>query len=45
MSTQKEATIWQRLGDIIRRERVASGLSLCQRGEAERRSGAHPDAL
>ena len=45
MSTQKEATIWQRLGDIIRRERVASGLSLRQRGQAERRIGAHPDAL
>ena len=27
MSTQKEATIWQQLGDIIHRERVASGLS------------------
>lgn len=27
MSTQKEATIWQRLGDIIRRERVANGLT------------------
>lgn len=27
MSTQKEATIWQQLGDIIRRERVANGLT------------------
>ena len=27
MSTQKETTIWQQLGDIIRRERVANGLT------------------
>ncbi len=27
MSTQKEAAIWRRLGDIIRRERVANGLT------------------
>lgn len=27
MSTQKEDAIWRRLGDIIRRERVANGLT------------------
>ena len=27
MSTQKKAAIWRRLGDIIRRERVANGLT------------------
>ena len=27
MRTQKEAAIWRRLGDIIRRERVANGLT------------------